>query len=407
MTMFLELSFLGRAGFGLWTLLLCLGGIVSVVLSLVVRRYRNGLMSLPLFAMSYLMWQVTACFLYLSEQELTSALCIRLGRLPYMAWILILLLLTVGTAALLHSNERYARAFITPLTIEHCADKLSCGICYWQDNGHVVFSNDCMNTLSTQLTGMPLMDGKRLRDVVTGTIMPVGDRVWQFAFRDVGRLHELIASDVSELYAESETLRQDNVRLAKMNEELRVYGLKIDETVRRQEMLQAKVNIHHEMNRLMLSTIAADLENDRELSRIFSLWESNALLLCMESSEDQSRDAEELERLALALGVRLLWEREATEALTPKQRELFFFAAREAITNSVKHAGAKTMEISLSETPAGISCTFQNDGSLPTGEIRFTGGLAHLADLAAEQSAAVLVEAKEAFRLFLIFRKDG
>ena len=403
MTMFLELSFLSRAGFGLWTLLLCLGGIVSVVLSLVVRRYRNGLMSLPLLAMSYLMWQVTACFLYLSEQELTSALCIRLGRLPYMAWILILLLLTVGTAALLHSNERYARAFITPLTIEHCADKLSCGICYWQDNGHVVFSNDCMNTLSTQLTGMPLMNGKRLRDAVTGTIMPVGDRVWQFAFRDVGRLHELIASDVSELYAESETLRQDNVRLAKMNEELRVYGLKIDETVRRQEMLQAKVNIHHEMNRLMLSTIAADLENDRELSRIFSLWESNALLLCMESSEDQSSDAEELERLALALGVRLLWEQKATEALTPKQRELFFFAAREAITNSVKHAGAKAMEISLSETPAGISCTFQNDGSLPTGEIRFTGGLAHLELLASQQKAFVSVEATDFFRLCLKF----
>ncbi len=410
MMLFFELSFICRAMLGIWTLLLCLAGIVNTVLSVVVRRYRKTLISLPLFALSYLMWQVTVCFLYLSEQELTSALCIWLGYLPCIVWILVLLLLTAGSTAILYSNARYSKTVITPLSIERCADELNCGICYWQDNGHVVFSNDCMNSLSIRLTGKPLMDGIRLRNAITDTIMPVGDRVWQFSLRDVESdkevLRELIASDVTELYAESHTLEADNARLAKMNEDLKAYGLKIDEAVRRQEMLQAKVNIHDEMNRLMLSTIAADPENDEELNRIFALWERNALLLCMESNEHSNKDAmKQLEELAQALGIQLLWNNEVPETLTQKQRELLFAAAQEAITNAVKHAQAKMMKVSFTETIEDVQCIFENDGDIPARDIHFTGGLANLAVLAEEQNASISAESGEMFRLSLHFSK--
>ncbi|MCQ2510808.1 MAG: hypothetical protein MJ116_10150 [Lachnospiraceae bacterium] len=410
MTLFLELSFAGRAVFGLWTLLLCLAGIISLVLACSVKRYFYALGSVSLFIPSYILWQVTVCFLYLSEQELTSLSAIWLGRLPYVVWSIVLLLLTGGFLVVLYQIKRYSEIYITPLSIEQCADELNCGICYWRNNGHVVFSNACMNRLSIQLTGKPLMDGIRLRKAITDTIMPVGDRVWQFSLRDVesdkDALHELIASDVTELYAESHTLEADNARLAKMNEALKVYGLKIDEAVRRQEMLQAKVNIHDEMNRLMLSTIAADLKNGEELNRIFALWERNALLLCMESNEYSNKDAvKQLEELAQALGIQLLWNNELPESMTSKQHELLFAAAQEAITNAVKHAQAKMMKISFTETGTDIGCTFENDGVIPEGDIHFTGGLANLAVLAEEQNASISAESGEKFRLSLHFSK--
>lgn len=412
MTLFSELPFTCRAGLGLWMLLLCLAGVVDAVLSFALRRHRNALLLVPLFPAAYIMWQVTVCYLYIPEGELTSALCIWLGRLPWVAWIAVLVLLTVGLSGILYSSRRYSGKSITPLTIERCADELSCGICYWRDNGHVVFSNDCMNTLCTRLTGRPLMDGKWLREAVTDTIMPVGGQVWQFSFRDIayGRetLHELIASDVSELYAESEALRVDNEKLAKLNEELKLHGLKIDETVRRQEMLQARVSIHDEMNRLMLSTIAADPENDGELNRIFGLWERNALLLCMESNEHRQENAvKQLEELARALGIQLLWNEVLPDKLSPKHRELFFAAAQEAITNAVKHAQATVVKISLDETQNGFRCTFENDGNIPKNEVCFTGGLANLSILAEEQNAAVSADAgEESFTLSLTFTKN-
>ena len=409
MTLFLELSFAGRTVFGLWTILLCLAGIVGVVLAWSIKRYSYALGSVTLFIPSYVLWQVTVCFLYLSEQELTSLSAVWLGRLPYVVWSIVLLLLTGGFLVVLYQIKRYSEIYITPLSIEQCADELTCGICYWQNNGHVVFSNACMNSLSIQLTGKPLMDGIRLRKAITDTIMPVGDRVWQFSFRDVESdkdvLHELIASDVTELYDESHTLEADNARLAKMNEDLKAYGLKIDEAVRRQEMLQAKVNIHDEMNRLMLSTIAADPENDEELNRIFALWERNALLLCMESNESNKDAVKQLEELAQALGIQLLWNSELPESMTSKQRELFFAAAQESITNAVKHAQAKMIKMSFAETQKDMQCTFENDGDIPEGDIHFTGGLANLAVLAKEQNASISAESGEKFRLSLHFSK--
>lgn len=411
MIRFLDLSFTCRAALGLWTLLLCLAGIVGIVLSIILRRYRNAGVSLCLFVLSYLMWQVTVCFLYLSEAELTSALCIWIGHRAYVHWLLILLLLTVGDAVVLYSNRRYAGISITPLTIERCADELSCGVCFWKDNGHVVFFNACMNSLSIGLTGKPLMDGKRIQNAITDTIMQVDDRMWQFSIRDIeyGKevLHELIASDVTELYVESRALKADNDRLAKLNEELRIYGLKIDETVRRQEMLQAKMNIHHEMNRLMLSTMAADLDNEEEMNRLFAQWEQNALFLCMESNEHGNRDAvKQLEELAGTLGIQILWEHALPENLAPKHRELFFAAAQEAVTNAVKHAHAKRMQITCSDMLDAVCCVFENDGHIPEGDISFTGGLANLTILAEEQHVSVSAEKGETFKLTLIFPKN-
>ena len=160
------------------------------------------------------------------------------------------------------------------------------------------------------------------------------------------------------------------------------------------------------MNRLMLSTIAADLENDEELNRIFALWERNALLLCMESNEYSNKDAvKQLEELAQALGIQLLWNSEPPESMTSKQRELLFAAAQEAITNAVKHAQAKMMKISFTETGTDIGCTFENNGVIPEGDIHFTGGLANLAVLAEEQNASISAESGEKFRLSLHFSK--
>ncbi len=411
MTLFLELTFTGRAVFGLWTLLLCLTGILGVVLACSVKRYPYALGCILLFIPSYVLWQVTVCFLYMSEQELTSLSALWLGHLSCAVWSIVLLFLTVGFWAVLYQIKRYSEIYITPLIIERCADQLNCGICYWQDNGHVVFSNDCMNSLCIQLTGKPLMDGIRLQNVITDTIMPVGDRVWQFSLRNIEFnkkvLHELIASDVTELYVESRTLEADNARLAKMNEDLKVYGLKIDEAVRRQEMLQAKVNIHDEMNRLMLSTIAVDLEDEEELNHIFSLWGKNAILLGMESKENMKDDAiQHLSDLAQALSIEVLWENDLVESLNPRQRELFFVAAREAVTNAVKHGHAKEIHISFTETQNDICCLFENTCDNAMKNTQFTGGLANLVLLAKEQNVAVLAEADKTFKLSLIYPQN-
>ena len=130
--------------------------------------------------------------------------------------------------------------------------------------------------------------------------------------------------------------------------------------------------------------------------------------MCMEADRsNEPKAVGGVEKLAEALKIRLVWKSDLPETLNAEQRGLFFSAAREALANAAKHAEAKRMEISLTETDKEICCTFTNDGKVPTNEIRFAGGLYDLSVLAAKQGAALSSDTGEEFTLILRFPKDA
>ena len=415
MTMFYELPFFPRSLFGLWAFLLCCAGVIGIVLSVSFKRYRYGLLSLVAFAPSYYLWQVVFNISGIVRNppvHAPSRASSILSGLPWLVWFIALLVISFAALLSIYLNIRYSRTHITPLAIKQCGDRMSCGICYWMDNGRMIFSNDCMNRLCLKLTGSQLLNGNSFRDAVSDGTQTVGTKVWNFTFRDVTldgrRLHEMVALDVTETYAKTESLRLSNEQMEHMTEELKAYSLKIDDVVRRQEILQAKVNIHDEMNRLMLATVAAEMDNVEALDRIFTQWQKNALLLCLEAEEKTGQNAtDQLERFAQLLGIELHWNGSFPDTMSENQRELFLTAVREAIANAVKHAEAKALTVSFAESDTVIRCTFENDGTVRAGEVRFTGGLANLSLLAGEQNAVLSAEAGETFKLHLLFPKNS
>lgn len=411
MSAFAALSPLFRALFALWALLLCLTAIGSAVLAAVRRRSRFTALALALFAPAYLLWQVIFDLRLFGVQS-AARISAALGGLPWGFWLAVFAALTCAAGLLLLYNLRYDRSFITPGTIKLFLDKIPCGVCCWRSNGRVLFSNICMNRLCAALTGGPLLNGEQFRSAVAAGILPVEDKVWRFSSRtlsvDGQPLQEMVASDITAEYAKTRALERDRAELAQLNQEMRAYYLSIDDVTRRQEILQARVNIHDEMNRLMLSTVAADSKDLSALDRIFSLWERNALLLCMEADEAADEKASEsLEKLASALGLRLTWQGAPPERFTEPQKSLFYSAAREAMANAVKHAAAKTMAISFDETETELCCRFTNDGETPAAPVCFTGGLANLSQLAARQGAGVSAQSDGAFTLTLTFPKNA
>lgn len=406
------LSALLRALFALWALLLCLVCIGSTVLATVRKRYHFTVFALLLFAPVYYVWQVIFDFSLFGGTEKITLISARLCRLPILVWLAAFIVLTLASVILLVRNIEYDKNFITTGAIKLYLDKVPCGVCCWRDNGRVMFSNLCMNELCVALTGAPILNGNTFCSVVKDGILTVGDKVWRFSCRDIildgEKLHEMIASDISAEYTKTQALKTDKEELSQLNRQLQEYYLSIDDTVRRQEILQAKVNIHDEMNKLMLSTTAADGEDTEELDRILSLWEKNALLLCMEADDTtDAKAAVSLEKLAEALKIRFIWQSALPSALSERQRSLFFSAAKEAIVNAVKHAEAKTMNVSFSETETNIFCHFANDGKTPQGAVKFTGGLQNLSILAGKQGATVSVASDKDFTLSLCFPKKN
>ncbi|MBQ7474405.1 MAG: hypothetical protein IJS78_00635 [Clostridia bacterium] len=411
MSPFAALSPLVRSGFALSLLLMCLCNIGSSVLAAVRKRYRFAALAAALFLPAYFMWQ-TVFDLSLSHKTGNAVkVSLSLGSLPWVVWLAVLAVLALLSAALLARNIRYDRTFITPGTIKRYLDGIPCGICCFRENGRVLFSNVYMNRLCAALTGEELLDGNRLRGAADGGIVSALGRVWRFSCRELSfdgaPLYEMIASDITDEYAKTEALRKDRAELSELNRELKEYYIRIDDTVRRREILDAKANIHDEMNRLMLSTVAADGGDTAGLDRIFPLWEKNALLLCREAEETAKGQAKErIEKLAGSLKVRLVWRGAPPDGLTEGERSLFYSAAQEAIVNAVKHAGADELEISFEKTGSGIVCRFENGGTVPRGEARFTGGLHNLSLAAKRRGATLTAETGERFTLSLFFPKN-
>ena len=401
-----------RSVFALWTLLICLALIGSSVLSATKKRFGFVLASSVPFAAAYYLWQVIFDFSLIAKAYTPSFVTVKLCALPVAYWLAACLALTAASVILLSLDIRYDRNYITPGAIKLFLDKMPCGVCCWRGNGRVLFSNICMNELCERLTDSPLLNGRHFHEAVKDGIITLDGRVWRFVTREMSvdgeTLYETLASDITAEYAKTDALRKDEQELSRFNDELRQYYLSIDESVKRQEILQAKMNIHDEMNRLMLSTVAADREDMAALDSIFSLWEQNALLLCMQSDKNAEGKAEDsLDELAKALGVVVERSGKIPDGFERKQRELLNFTAQEALINAVKHAGAKKMTVSFEQTDGGFTVRFTNDGRKPDGEVRFEGGLKNIARLAESQGASVHTEVGENFSLIIKYQPIG
>lgn len=398
-----------RSLLALWALLLCLALIGSAVLSAVKKRLNFTVFSALFFAASYYLWQVIFDYSLSAKTNTVAPTAKALCSINYIYWLAAFILLTFAATLLLVLNIRYDKNYITPGAIKLFLDKMPCGVCCWRENGRVLFSNICMNELCEKITDNALLNGNQFHDAVKDGIKIVDGKVWRFVTREMDfngeMLFETVASDITAEYAKTDALERDKAELSRLNSELRQYYLSIDESVKRQEILQAKMNIHDEMNRLMLSTVAVDKDDSQALDRIFSLWEQNALLLCMQT--DITSDGREegcLNALASGLAVSLEWDGVLPDTLSEKEKELFYFTAQEALVNAVKHAQAQKMKINFEKTDNSLVCRFANDGKLPEGEVRFEGGLKNLSRLAEKQGAKVFAETGEEFCLILKYQ---
>ena len=408
MISFNMLSSLIRAFFALWALLLCVISLLNIVMAFNKKKYLFGSIAITLFLPIYFFWQVIFDYSLSESSGSLNVVSSAMVNLDWIYWLVIFLLLTIFIVILLVYNVHYERNYLTVNTIKLYLDQVDCGICCYKDNGRVMFSNMIMNQLCIKLTGTQLLNGNQFYEVTKDQILSIGLERWRFSSRDItiGNEHmtEIIATNVTSEYLKTQQLEKDKAELSKINQELQDYNLSIDEVVRHQEILQAKVNIHDEMNRLMLSTVATDSEDISNLDKIFALWQENALLLSMEAEENKLEAiSHKIEELAKVLKIHLLWKDEPVSILCEKERNIFYIAAQEAIANASKHAKASRMIISITKVDEHIECHFINDGDLPDKTITFTGGLANLEKLIKKQGAILKVNYDHQFVLSLVF----
>jgi hypothetical protein len=228
------------------------------------------------------------------------------------------------------------------------------------------------------------------------------------ANQHVNQPHELIADDITEVYKKSEVLRKDNEKAGQLAASMKQYGETITDTVRRQEILQAKVNIHDEMNRMILATKKTidGPSTQTERDDILKMWRTQTLLLCREADTTRSTNVvSDLNALAASLGIRILWEGEPN---TDRKQVLILFlsAAREAMTNAAKHGGAGILSIRVSESDTTLCASFTNDGKKPASRPVESGGLKILREQLEAAGGHMRTDISDGFELSIIIPKE-
>jgi hypothetical protein len=351
----------------------------------------------------------------LQVPELSRWLCSR-----SVLWPMFLLAATAVYYVLLIREERQHREnTIDRFSIKEGVDQISSGLCFCIKGGRVILANSRMNALCHTIAGHALQDAEAFwKQLSGGEVQPGVKRlafglypsfrlpdgtVWSFAREELEGFIQLTAADTTQQQTLTDELRYKNLDLAALNLRLRRHGENVDALARSRERLETKVRIHGELGQALLAARRYLLDETNQEPPV-DIWRRNIAMLRQEMESKKTEDPMQILRKAAdSAGVKLNILGKNPE--DSQYRQVFLWAASEALTNAVFHAGASTLNVTLTETDNGWSMRFTNDGDRPAKSITEGGGLSTLRRKLESIGASMTVESFPAFVLLVTGRK--
>jgi len=310
---------------------------------------------------------------------------------------------------------------IGPTSIKESLDRLGSGLCFSYPNGLVVLTNHKMNLLSDAIFQKPVQNARLFWDALesgeaAGGVMRLsgGDQpafklqdgtVYSFKREKTGGFYEITAADVTRQHALVNELQERNIELEKRNARIMEYGSSVDEYVSARERLETRVNIHGFLGQALLMTQSRLSGGETDLTNLLDIWQRNIEVLKMQSEPDKPADSfKSLTSAANAIGITVSICGKTPES-TSVQKLLAAIGA-EALTNAVRHAGAKRLEIHLSETDTDFIAVYTNDGLPPSSPIAEGGGLTSARRKVESAGGEMTVAHAPRFTLTVSIRKE-
>ena len=363
------------------------------------------------------------CFIRFTRHEALLSVMERFISLPLRTVIVPAAVMTTVNAALLIRVERRIRRELSARSVCEGLDQLPDGVSYSMPDGFPKLVNDQMQRIVNTAFGFGVTDTEKLRarlqkrDLLPGCAVEERDgnlflclpdgSVWQMVERTVtvgkNELTEMIAYDVTQRYRDLRELEERTGRLAEVNRQIREYDRSMDRIVREKEILAAKIRLHDNLGQCLLAIqgyqtgVRYDRETvTRQLSDTVSLLRNNTT----EEHTDDKLYA--LNEAAKTVGVEIRIHGE----LPPRWKDVIEVAIHACLTNTVKHAGGRLLEVTVLREKNTVTVELTNDGAPPKGPVNETGGLKNLRALVENRGGRMIVESAPAFRLALCFICD-
>ena len=380
--------------------------IFFIIYSFIIKKYALFSSSIVIAVIVIFLIQVFALTLRGNE----SAFTVFFNQLPIWLYILVISLFFVVAALFGTYLVLYNRRHITPNSIIEAFNTSKDGFLYFESDGACILINETMVNIVSIINKEYILNGYDFLNKVKGqTITLENGLTYKFIDKEIrisGRnesrpVTELIALDVSELVNKNRELEQDNNKLKALNTELIEYNKNMLEAIHHEEILKAKINIHNEMNELILESSYLLTNDDKEKKeKILNKWENNALLLFKEAEHHNDDDfIHDLGVLADAIGVKMKCDNYSVISKNANLVGLFTHACKEALTNVAKHTNNKEMTIELKKENDVIVMSFINKNNKNTKTIKKGGGLANLEKHIEQLQGKMVIINKEQFIL--------
>lgn len=260
---------------------------------------------------------------------------------PWLIFAAAIFLAAVHFAIALPREYRRKKNELSPFSIKEATDKLPMGICFADPNGRIILCNNRMRRLSFALCGHELQIKSDMENALSAPdrsvtvkddcyILP-DKTVWQFRTQNItvdsdNRWQQITAHNVTELYNGYQKQEEINEELAEVNRKL--------------EALQ------------------------------------NAIGMLASNRVTSVSTMDEVKRTAQQLGVAV-----KIDGYLPRDtaaEELTVAAAKECVTNCIKHADGNEVYIRIAQRGERYDVTITNNGKIPTEPIKEGSGLSTL-----------------------------
>ena len=342
-------------------------------------------------------------------------------KIPIWIFLAGMSLLIICLCLLVRNEILTCRKNISAWSVKETMDDVPCGVCVSDSWGRIVLSNKKMRELSRMLIGAVLQNYEDLKQVLDGNksvqgvtrlspensvlYLPNGT-VWMFqnymlTEEEVAGYLQTVAFDVTEIYFNSEKIRMKNEKLELLNQKLKKMYEQIDESIREQETLKMKMQVHDSFGRSLL-TIRHMLEGNKEpdyMKNQLEILKQSVYILSGITQDDTEKQYEESIKHAEKLGVSVEIEGELCDEyqvalITDK-------AIRECVTNCIRHAHGRRVYVQSHKTREGWKVCITNDGERPKEGCREGGGLSALREVVERDGGEMTTKFEPEFLLAL------
>lgn len=317
---------------------------------------------------------------------------------------------------------RLKRQALSRDSIKQALDMLPSGICYFTPSGSVKLCNGQMDSLFRRIAQSDLQTLSELRealsecDACSGVICLSQERqtylfpdgkAWRYRQTEVkdsdGALYtEAVFSDVTELYNKNLELKAQIKRLNAISRELKWLSDNVLILTREKEVLSAKTKLHDDMGAGLIA-IRHILHHNRTEAAANAMDLFHRAVSAIKYDNTYPQGHSELDRFlqdAEAIGIKVDLSGELPEQ--EELRRVMILAMRECLTNSVRHAGATTIYITVEKKGDSVSVKITNDGRPPETEVVPKGGLHNLYRHIMDLGGTMEIQSKPSFTLTVV-----